>query len=124
MQPFLTITILSAEGKPVAQVTANARTFSTGSRGFGSFGKIEIDGQRYQMSLNLVQIGSKNGHATETDAAKNAPDPVQVLAEADAKAEAEASRLRALAEGGSAKLAPQTIGAQVKGKKGGRNGKA
>jgi len=40
-------------------LSANSRTFKTGSTGFGAFGKIEIEGARYQVSLNIVRIGSK-----------------------------------------------------------------
>lgn len=35
------------------------KTFSTGSRGFNANGKVTIDGKRYQLSANLVEIGSK-----------------------------------------------------------------
>jgi hypothetical protein len=35
------------------------RTFSTGSRGFRSQGKVVIDGKRYQATMQLVEIGSK-----------------------------------------------------------------
>jgi hypothetical protein len=35
-----------------------ARTFKTGSRGYGAYGKAEIDGKRYQISVNAVEIGS------------------------------------------------------------------
>ena len=41
-------------------VTANARTFSTGSTGFYGAGKVVItDDERYQVSVNIVRIGSK-----------------------------------------------------------------
>lgn len=40
-------------------LTANSKTFSTGSTGFGGYGKIEIDGARYQVSMSIVRIGSK-----------------------------------------------------------------
>jgi len=35
---------------------AKWREFSTGSEGYGWYGKIEIDGERYQVSLNIVNI--------------------------------------------------------------------
>jgi hypothetical protein len=41
------------------QLVANAKQFSTGSVGFGANGKVVIDGERYQVSLNIVKIGSK-----------------------------------------------------------------
>jgi len=33
--------------------------FKTGSRGFHSQGKVELDGKRYQANFLLVEIGSK-----------------------------------------------------------------
>ena len=35
------------------------RTFSTGSRGYYAWGQVEINGKRYQVICNLVEIGSK-----------------------------------------------------------------
>jgi hypothetical protein len=46
-------------GKTLAIYTANAKTFKTGSRGFYAMGKTEIDGKRYQVQVQLVEIGSK-----------------------------------------------------------------
>lgn len=40
-------------------VKAKAKQFSTGSVGFGYYGKVEIDGERYQVSCNIVRVGSK-----------------------------------------------------------------
>lgn len=37
-----------------------ARTFNTGSDGFGAYGRTEvIDGEEYQVSVNATRIGSK-----------------------------------------------------------------
>jgi hypothetical protein len=44
-------------------MTASPKEFKTGSRGFHGQGKIEIDGKRYQVQLQFVEIGSK----TKTD---------------------------------------------------------
>lgn len=41
------------------QRVANARTFSTGNTGFGCYGKIEIDGEKYQVSLNIIKLVKK-----------------------------------------------------------------
>jgi hypothetical protein len=35
------------------------KQFKTGSRGFHSQGKVQIDGKRYQANFLLVEIGSK-----------------------------------------------------------------
>jgi hypothetical protein len=40
-------------------VLAVEKTFSTGSRGYYGTGKIEIAGKRYQIGVNIVEIGSK-----------------------------------------------------------------
>jgi len=40
-------------------VLAVEKTFSTGSRGYYGAGKIEIAGKRYQIGVNIVEIGSK-----------------------------------------------------------------
>ena len=40
-------------------VTAKPKVFSTGSIGYGHYGKVEIDGKRYQVSCNIIEIGSK-----------------------------------------------------------------
>ena len=45
-------------GKSV-DLTATAKEFSTGSLGFWAGGKIELNGKRYQISANIVEIGSK-----------------------------------------------------------------
>lgn len=41
-------------------LSAEARTFKTGSRGFYGQGKVQAtDGRRFQISVNIVEIGSK-----------------------------------------------------------------
>ena len=37
----------------------NAKTFSTGSRGFNGSGKMLAGNKNYQVSINCVEIGSK-----------------------------------------------------------------
>lgn len=54
-------------GEPV---TARPKTYSTGSRGFYVWSKVTVDGKRYQLSGNLVEIGSKNAsslHRSESE---------------------------------------------------------
>ncbi|HPH96812.1 MAG TPA: hypothetical protein PKW33_08945 [Anaerolineaceae bacterium] len=46
-------------GQPISILTAQAKEFKTGSRGFYANGKVEIDGKRYQVQIQLVEIGSK-----------------------------------------------------------------
>ena len=40
-------------------ITAVEKVFKTGSRGFFGMGKIQIDDKRYQVQVQLVEIGSK-----------------------------------------------------------------
>lgn len=53
------VTEMKVDGKLVGTLSANAKAFKTGSRGFYGQGKIEIDGKRYQVQIQLVEIGSK-----------------------------------------------------------------
>lgn len=53
------ITELKTDGKVLGTLTAVPKEFKTGSRGFYGQGKIEIDGKRYQVQVQLVEIGSK-----------------------------------------------------------------
>jgi hypothetical protein len=46
-------------GQSLGQVAAPSKVFKTGSRGFYANTKVEIDGKRYQVSIQLVEIGSK-----------------------------------------------------------------
>lgn len=52
------VTIEVAGG--TATLLAEPRTFKTGSRGFYGQGKVQgTDGRRFQVSVNIVEIGSK-----------------------------------------------------------------
>lgn len=46
-------------GKPIGTMTAPSKDFKTGSKGFYANGKLEIEGKRYQVQVQLVEIGSK-----------------------------------------------------------------
>jgi hypothetical protein len=43
----------------VGILSAPEKVFKTGSRGFFGMGKIQIDDKRYQVQVQLVEIGSK-----------------------------------------------------------------
>jgi hypothetical protein len=45
--------------KVVGQLTAAEKLFKTGSKGFFGMGKIQIGEKRYQVQVQLVEIGSK-----------------------------------------------------------------
>ena len=42
-----------------SEFEAEERTFKSGKSGFGLYGKVEIDGERYQMVVNIVKIEKK-----------------------------------------------------------------
>ena len=43
----------------VGMLTAEQKAFKTGSRGYFGMGKIQIGEKRYQVQVQLVEIGSK-----------------------------------------------------------------
>ena len=45
--------------KMAGVLTATEKLFKTGSRGFYGMGKIQIGEKRYQVQVQLVEIGSK-----------------------------------------------------------------
>jgi hypothetical protein len=47
------------DGQALAFFTLPPKEFKTGSRGYYANGKAEIDGKRYQVQIQLVEIGSK-----------------------------------------------------------------
>lgn len=54
------ITVEFKEGdKLVGMLPAEPKNFKTGSRGFYGMGKISIGEKRYQVQVQLVEIGSK-----------------------------------------------------------------
>jgi hypothetical protein len=49
----------SDSGQLLSILSATPKEFKTGSRGFYANQKLEIDGKRYQVQIQLVEIGSK-----------------------------------------------------------------
>ncbi len=47
------------QGQVLGEIMASEKQFKTGSRGFYGMSKIEIGGKRYQVQVQLVEIGSK-----------------------------------------------------------------
>jgi hypothetical protein len=47
------------DGQLVGLMTADPKEFKTGSKGYYSNGKITIGEKRYQVQIQLVEIGSK-----------------------------------------------------------------
>ncbi len=47
------------DGQSIAVLTVPPKEFKTGSRGFFGSTKAEINGKRYQIQIQVVEIGSK-----------------------------------------------------------------
>jgi hypothetical protein len=47
------------DGQMVGMMTADPKEFKTGSKGYFGMGKIQIGEKRYQVQVQLVEIGSK-----------------------------------------------------------------
>lgn len=56
---MIIVTEMKVDGKLIGELTASPKEFKTDSRGFYGQGKIEIEGKRYQVQIQLVEIGSK-----------------------------------------------------------------
>jgi hypothetical protein len=50
----------SESGEILAKMIVEPKAFKTGSRGYYANKKTEIDGKRYQVQIQIVEIGSKN----------------------------------------------------------------
>ena len=50
---------IKQDSQAVGILTAAEKAFKTGSRGFFGMGKIQIGEKRYQVQVQLVEIGSK-----------------------------------------------------------------
>ena len=55
---MLIVEIKDGENK-VAELAAAEKVFKTGSKGFFGMGKIQIGEKRYQVQVQMVEIGSK-----------------------------------------------------------------
>ena len=51
--------IETEQGKLLAITNVAPKDFKTGSKGFHAQGQVVIDGKRYQMNIQLVEIGSR-----------------------------------------------------------------
>lgn len=57
--------VKTADGNLLGMYTLPPKDFKTGSKGFYANGKMEIDGKRYQVQIQLVEIGSKKTEGAE-----------------------------------------------------------
>ncbi len=56
---FIVAELKTDSGQLVSVLTVPPKNFKTGSRGFYGSGKTEIEGKRYQVAIQIVEIGSK-----------------------------------------------------------------
>ena len=52
-------------GQSLGTIALPPKLFKTGSRGYYNNTKVEIDGKRYQVQIQMVEIGSKPQAAEE-----------------------------------------------------------
>ncbi len=62
---ILVAEIKNGEGTVLNVMALPPKEFKTGSKGFYANSKMEIDGKRYQVQIQLVEVGSKNQAQTE-----------------------------------------------------------
>ena len=55
---MLTVDIKDGD-KKIAELAAQEKVFKTGSRGYYGMGKMQIGEKRYQVQIQIVEIGSK-----------------------------------------------------------------
>jgi hypothetical protein len=53
-------------GEVIATFTVSSKEFKTGSKGYYANSKAEFGGKRYQVQIQLVEIGSKKGPGSES----------------------------------------------------------
>jgi hypothetical protein len=64
---FLIAELKSASNQMLSVLSVLPKEFKTGSRGYYANQKIEIDGKRYQVQIQLVEIGSKKAKDSESE---------------------------------------------------------
>jgi len=63
-KPMITVEF-KQDGQAVGLMTADLKEFKTGSKGYFGMGKIQIGEKRYQVQVQMVEIGSKPKSETE-----------------------------------------------------------
>ena len=56
---FIIADLKSSEGVALSTLSVMPKNFKTGSRGFYANQKMEMGGKRYQVQIQMVEIGSK-----------------------------------------------------------------
>jgi hypothetical protein len=63
---LLVAEIKNGEGTVLNVMALPPKEFKTGSKGFYANSKMEIDGKRYQVQIQMVEIGSKSQAQAES----------------------------------------------------------
>lgn len=64
---FLIADLKAGDGALIASLSVMPKNFKTGSRGFYANQKMEMGGKRYQVQIQLVEIGSKKSTEAPDD---------------------------------------------------------
>lgn len=56
---FIIAELKTEKGETIGLISLAPKQFKTGSRGYYANTKLEVDGKRYQVQVQLVEIGSK-----------------------------------------------------------------
>ncbi len=56
---FIIAELKTSTGELLSVIQVNPKDFKTGSKGYYANAKTEIDGKKYQIQVQLVEIGSK-----------------------------------------------------------------
>lgn len=59
MAHFVIAELKTDSGQMVSMISVLPKEFKTGSRGYYGNQKVEMDGKRYQVQIQMVEIGSK-----------------------------------------------------------------
>jgi hypothetical protein len=62
---FIIAELKSDNGQMLTVLSVTPKEFKTGSRGYYANQKMEIGGKRYQIQVQLVEIGSKSKSTSE-----------------------------------------------------------
>jgi len=61
---FIIAELKNEKGEPITILTVQPKVFKTGSRGYYANANAVIEGKRYQIQVQMVEIGSKNQETT------------------------------------------------------------
>jgi len=62
---IITAEIKNGDGTLLSVMALPPKEFKTGSKGYYANGKMDLDGKKYQVQIQMVEIGSKSQTKTE-----------------------------------------------------------